>query len=381
MAEVIDIRGGDEQAVAKAVSRAAEAIADGQLVAVPDEAGYQLIAAVSNPDSTHRLLKMPLPQESLGPIVLGTDAATLMQFASGAPDPGQLAKRLANRCWPAPVVLEFHTATNTADDPPGGFHAAAWEAVSSRDWLGVRVPAHEVPRGLLDLAHSPLLARALPLTETGEPYAAGLEDAAVVLLAGPSRYAGGDTVIRLRGQDWEIAREGAVGAATVARMASHVVVFVCTGNTCRSPMAEAMFRKLLGSRLQCSPEELMDHGLLVGSAGVGTYGGNPISPEAAASLKEKGIESDAHVSQPLTAELANQADQLVAMTRNHLDSILHTWPEATTRTRLLDPNGTDIDDPFGASPAVYSDCCQTIATHLNSLACDLLDDQAGPLTS
>lgn len=375
MAEVIDIRGGDEQAVAKAVSRAAAAVADGQLVAVPDEAGYQLIAAVSDPDSTHRLLKTHLPQESFGPIVLGTNATTLMQMTASTPEPGQLATRLARRCWPAPVVLELNTAANTAATPPQGFHTAAWEAVSSHDWLGVRVPAHEVPRGLIDLANSPLLARALPLTETGEPRTAGVEDAAIVLLAGAPRFAGGDTVIRVRGQDWEIIRDGAVGAATVARMACHVVVFVCTGNTCRSPMAEAMFRKLLASRLQCSPEELVDHGLLVGSAGVGTYGGNPISPEAATCLKEIGIESDAHVSQPLTAELANQADQLVAMTQNHLDSILHTWPEAVTRTRLLDPNGTDIDDPFGASSAVYTDCCHTIETHLNTLVCDLFDDQ------
>jgi len=378
MAEVIDIRGGDEQAVAKAVSRAAAAVADGQLVAVPDEAGYQLIAAVSDPDSTHRLLKTHLPQESFGPIVLGTNATTLMQMTASTPEPGQLATRLARRCWPAPVVLELNTAANTAATPPQGFRTAAWDAVSSHDWLGVRVPAHEVPRGLIDLANSPLLARALPLTETGEPRTAGVEDAAIVLLAGAPRFAGGDTVIRVRGQDWEIIRDGAVGAATVARMACHVVVFVCTGNTCRSPMAEAMFRKLLASRLQCSPEELVDHGLLVGSAGVGTYGGNPISPEAATCLKEIGIESDAHVSQPLTAELANQADQLVAMTQNHLDSILHTWPEAVTRTRLLDPNGTDIDDPFGASSAVYTDCCHTIETHLNTLVCDLFDDQTRP---
>jgi protein-tyrosine-phosphatase len=66
------------------------------------------------------------------------------------------------------------------------------------------------------------------------------------------------------------------------------------------------------------------------------------------------------------------------MTQNHLDSILHTWPEAVTRTRLLDPNGTDIDDPFGASSAVYTDCCHTIETHLNTLVCDLFDDQTRP---
>ena len=373
MPEQFDIRGGDEQAVARAVTRAAEAIANGELVAVPDEAGYQLLASICNPDATDRLLQATLPRDPLDPldpldpIVLGTDALSLLQLIEDPPGPGELTLRLARRCWPAPVVLEL----NPQATAPDRWSPAFWERVTQRQRLGVRVPAHEVPRGLLDLADSPLLARPLPVTDAGEVVVGCTESASVMLQAGPSRYAGGDTRIRVDGQEWEITREGAVGAATVARMACRVVVFVCTGNTCRSPMAEAMFRKLAAQRLQCPDEELVDRGLLVGSAGVGTYGGSSISPEAAESLRERGIESASHVSQPLTAELAVQADHLVAMTRGHRDSILNTWPDAAPRVRLLDPNGTDIDDPIGGSSDVYAACCREIETHLEALIDEL----------
>ncbi len=380
MAEVFDIRGDDEQAVARAVTRAAEMIGDGQLVVVPDEAGYHLVGAISQPTAAESLLTpadhVDRPggsDEQPDLVILGPDAGSLLRLAAHPGDPGELVQRLARRCWPAPVVMDLAPGTT----PPESCSATWWNRVTDCQRLPVRVPAHEVPRGLIDLAETLLLARPLDLTEAGDPSPGSYDSASLILQAGPAKFAGGDTTIRIRGDRWEVTHEGAVGAATVARMACQAVVFICTGNTCRSPMAEALFRKMLSERLQCRDEELVDRGFLVGSAGVAAYGGSPISPEAAESLRERGIDFASHVSQPLTAGLAVQADHLVTMTQAHRDSILGAWPDAAPRVRLLNFNGADIDDPIGGSSAVYAECCQAIQSHLQHLIDELLDDSPG----
>ena len=377
MAEVLDIRGGDEQAVARAVTRAAETVADGQLVVIPDEAGYHMVGSIVDPSAAESLLRPTVPTEPSdssnvlpGPVVLGPDAASVLGLASVSTDSEELVQRLSRRCWPAPVVMNLVPQAT----PPDNCSASWWTHVTDTGQLPVRVPAHEVPRGLLDLADTLLLARPLDLTDSGDPNPGSCDSAALILQAGPSRFAGGDTTVRIRENKWDVTHEGAVGAATVARMACRAVVFVCTGNTCRSPMAEALFRKMLAERLQCRDEELVDRGFLVGSAGVAAYGGSPISLEAAESLRERGIDFASHVSQPLTAELAVQADHLVTMTSGHRDSILEAWPDAASRVRLLDINGADIDDPIGGPSTVYAECCQAIQSHIHHLLDELLDD-------
>ena len=109
------------------------------------------------------------------------------------------------------------------------------------------------------------------------------------------------------------------------------IIFVCTGNTCRSPMAEGLFRAHNG-------EEKTENGL-------------PASANAVAAAGERGADISAHRSQQLTAEMAENAKYLVCMTGSHYDRLCELFPDCADKIFTLLPE--DISDPFGGDLATY----------------------------
>lgn len=127
------------------------------------------------------------------------------------------------------------------------------------------------------------------------------------------------------------------------------VLFVCSGNTCRSPMAEAIARKLLAQR---GLEDTQ-----VASAGTGAGEGLPATDEAQRAVAALGCDLSAHRSQPLRRELIERADRVYAMARHHLEAVNALVPDAPVE--LLDP-GCDIDDPYGGSQDLYNRTAEII---------------------
>ena len=81
-----------------------------------------------------------------------------------------------------------------------------------------------------------------------------------------------------------------VSEQTLKRLSSLMILLVCTGNTCRSPMAEVMCRKMIADRLGCPPAELGDHGVMVMSAGISAMMGGRPSPEAVNVMAKMGLQ-------------------------------------------------------------------------------------------
>jgi len=144
------------------------------------------------------------------------------------------------------------------------------------------------------------------------------------------------------------------------------VLFVCTGNTCRSPMAEAIF----GERMPAFWKGRIG----ISSAGTSAWDGEPASRYAVEVLEEKGIDMSKHRSRMLTAEMVKESDLIVVMERRHRDAVLRLDPSAASRLLLLgelDParKNVDIEDPIGGGREAY----ETTRNELMHLV-DLLAD-------
>ena len=134
------------------------------------------------------------------------------------------------------------------------------------------------------------------------------------------------------------------------------IVFICTGNTCRSPIAEGLFKALNGEQKT---------GLEAVSAGIFTNNGIPASENAVIVAKELGADISNHKSQMLNGNIVNDAKYLVCMTGAHYDQILLKFPNVSDKLFTLSP--TDIDDPFGGNIDEYRSCATQIKSAVESI--------------
>ena len=266
------------------------------------------------------------------------------------------------------LVLPCDSPRSAASQLPDGVRE---RITGEGNCIGFRVVNHRILSHIHRFLAAPLLLTSANISGKSAPKTASdvadqLGDAIPLLLDdGPTRYGGASSVVRVRGDRWEMLREGVIERAAMNQFVKPVIAVVCTGNTCRSPMAETLLREQI--RVKFGSEDA----IRVVSAGVAAGVGSGASPQAVQVMGERGLDLTSHCSQQLDDNIMNVADLVLTMTRGHRAAILAAWPNMHERVFTMRHDGGDITDPVGMPVDVYQDCAKQIdeelATWLDNL--------------
>lgn len=364
VAAVVDVN--QEEDPRDIVFRAVEALAAGKVVAIPTETVYGVAASALNPQAVNRLMEAK-GRSFDKPLALAVKSSD--DALDYVPDMSQLARRLARRCWPGPVTLVLESSH--PDSVIFRLPKSVQNLVIPSGKVGLRVPAHSIALQVLRLSAGPLVLTSANRsgqeeTRSGQEVAEQIgQNIDLIIEDGVCRFGQSSTVLHVNGREVNILREGVVDEATIKQMSIYQALIVCTGNTCRSPMAELLLKKQLAEKLSCSVDELPTKGIQVSSAGIAAMPGGRPSAQSVDVMAQRGVDLNNHASQPISEHLVRNADLILTMTNGHRTALLNQWPDLLGRTHVVRTDGADVSDPIGHGLEVYQQCADQIDQNLS----------------
>jgi len=338
-----------------AAKRAADAIREGSVVALPTETVYGLAALAGSAPALQTLRDLT----GLADAPFAWHASSPDQPTAVLPARSGVHRRAFERLSMGPVTF----MVDLTDDELTRVRAALGVGpgvVDDGTTLLVRIPGHDLTRRIIDLAEAPVvMAGAAPKggsapTDAKLAFDGGAQERIALLVDdGPTTLAKPSTLVRLAlDGTLRIVREGAIDERLVRKRLTRTVLFVCSGNTCRSPMAAAIMNHLVRER---AGEDATEAPIHAESAGTGAVRGAPQTPEGARALREMGVAVEGHSSRPLTPAMLADAERVFVMTPEHKRAAIELAPDLADRIETLDPDGGMIPDPIGMPQKVYSE--------------------------
>lgn len=371
------------------IKLAADSLRRGAIIAFPTETVYGLGVNLANEKAVRRLYEV---KQRLGhkPITVHIGSAEkIKELATQIPD---FTFKLTKQFWPGPLTLILSgkqngktigaSASLSANGEPldsarGSPRGSELAELRSRT-IGFRFPKHPVALGIINESRSIVGATSANISQTQAAKSPaevltqfnGLID---IIVDGGIVEGIESTILDLTCFPPKIIREGKMAnevkesLSEILKLRTKTILLVCTGNSCRSPMAKGYLTSLLKDRGDIE----------VISAGVAAMSGMYATHEAVKVMADAGVDISGHFARNLTDEMIKKADLILVMEKQHQEKILQRAPQAKGKVYLLKEFGQDnnssqqedldIPDPIGKPLEFYQKCFTIIKEEIERI--------------
>jgi protein-tyrosine phosphatase len=360
------------------VASAGQLLENGGLVAFPTETVYGIGCAIQ-PEAIKRLDEIKGRAAEKRYTLHIADKADIEYYVGKIAPRG---RKLINKGLPGPLTIVFEVDKKWIASQNEKFGKKSVELLYRDGTIGIRCPANKTAQQLLKAASVPVVAPSA--NPSGREPATSIEgvleyfDGQIDMAldgADCCEYKKNSTVAIVSGNNIKVLREGVYSSSEIASMSKIHIIFICTGNTCRSPMAQAFCQKHISEKLGCGVDEIQSMGYKVSSAGLAGGGGMPASSEVTEICLQIGVDLRQHHSTGISCDELRESDYIFVMSRHHLESVRRMCPEVIERCFMLDEN-EEINDPIGGGEKVYRRCAEQIERALEKRMSEIWNENS-----